>query len=257
MIAESAQEKASLYVLGLLDAGEAAAFERELDADAELRALAKDLREAVAELARAGDAGAPSGVKARVLAQDTAPRPGPDKVVPGPWKTWVPWTLAAAFALCCGTLEWSREMWRQKYNALDHTVADTQADLQRLKMATPMPEDALRQVTFCPLEPTPQASPPPRAAVLWDASRREGKLRWQQLPPPGAGHDYQLWVVEAGRKETVNAGVVTISAGQTGEVTFKPVPEGGKEPVVAFALSLERVGGSPTNQGPVLFLGKL
>ena len=128
----------------------------------------------------------------------------------------------------------------------------------QLRTEAPPEGGALRQVAFCPLElqPAPETTTP-RAAVLWDAARREGKLRVTHLPPPGEGKDYQLWVVETGRKDAVSAGVVSVGAENTAEVPFTPVAEGGKEPVVAFALSVERAGGSPKNEGPILFLGKL
>ena len=260
MISESVQEQATLHALGLLDAGEAAAFEQELTANADLRAFVRELREAAANVAQAAEGEPSPTLKARVMERFAADGVGstpPGKVVAGPWKTWLPWAMAATFMLCSGALELSREQLQRKYAALDRSVADTRSIVPRLNTMPPTPANALQQVAFCPLEPTQAAPPPLRAAVLWDAERREGKLRLHQLPPPAAGHDYQLWVLETGHKEAVSAGVVTVTDGQAIEVTFRPVPQGGTEPVTAFAISLERAGGSPTNQGPILFLGKL
>ncbi|MBE7211891.1 MAG: anti-sigma factor [Gluconacetobacter diazotrophicus] len=247
MIGEEQQERAALYALELLDGDEAAAFEREAAADGELRALADELREAAATLARSVESTPPPGLKARVVARAAAEGRGgpvPGKVTAGPWRNRVPWAAAAALAVLCGVLGW-------KYLAL-------QFDVQMAGYAASFPkEDALRQVAFCPLEPVPAAQQTaPQAAVLWDAARRRGQLRIRNLPPPAAGKDYQLWTVEEGRKEPVSAGVVKLGANGSAETEFEP-QDGGNAKAVAFALSLERAGGAPTNEGPILYLGKL
>ena len=270
MISEPAQEQATLYALGLLDADEAADFERELDADDALRALVKELRESAATMAEAAVGAPPAALKVRVLERVTAEArraaPGPTpftnhpakgKVVTGPWGTWVPWALAASFMICCGFLGTSSLRLQHKVSEQERSAAETTAVVTPLGTPAPPDLDALRRVVFCPLEPTAAGMAQPRAAVLWDATRREGRLRLTNLPAPDAGHDYQLWVVESGHKETISAGVVPVANGKIAEIPFRPVPQGGTDPVVAFALSLERAGGSPTNQGPVLFLGKL
>ena len=283
MISEGTQEQAALYALGLLDADEAAAFEQAQDADAELRALSGELRETAAALALSTAGHPPPGLKARVLAQlageekrglavgtAAAARDGngppPDKIVAGPWgRAALPWALAALLMVCCGVLAVSRERWRRGFSALERKALAVEVATTHLRQATPAltpapatPEvDALRQVAFCPLEPTAEEAARPRVAVLWDAARREGKLRVAKLPPPGAGKDYQLWVVEKDRKDAVSAGVVPVDAKGGVETDFQPVAEGGEGAAVAFALSLERAGGSPKNEGPILFLGKL
>ncbi len=271
MISEEAQEQATLYALGLLDAREAAAFERAQEADAELRALVSDLRETVGALAWTADGNPPLALKARVLSRvDQEKRPAPRRTAQDPPErkvttrfqggTWLPWALAAALALCCGALALSRERWRQSFTASERRAAALEVTAANSRQVAPTPAapepDPWSQVVFCSLEPTAANAARPQVAVLWDASRREGKVRVSKLPPPGAGKDYQLWVVEAGRKEPVSAGVVSVDEGGGAEATFRPVSQGGKEPA-AFALSLERAGGSPTNAGPILFLGKL
>ena len=140
--------------------------------------------------------------------------------------------------------------------------AECSAELRRVRcnlvlLLSVIVGDALQQVVFCPLEETHDEALRPRAAVLWDAARREGVLRVEKLPPPGAGKDYQLWAVEAGHQDTVNAGVVSLGEGGSVEERFAPVAAGGKDRVLAFAISVERAGGSPKNEGPVVFLGKL
>ena len=112
------------------------------------------------------------------------------------------------------------------------------------------------QISVCALEPTPQFNTAqPRAAVLWDAAHRRGRLRVNQLAPPAEGKDYQLWMVEDDRKETVSAGVVHVDADGKADLPFRAA-DTDANPVVAVAISLEQAGGSPTNKGPILLLGK-
>ena len=265
MISEGQQEQASLHALGLLDADEAAAFERELASNPELQNLVRELRETAASLAHMAeelfDEPAPE-LRDRVLgqvAQVAKPTAGPvmlktppatavsDKVI-RPHFGWVPWALAAILLGCSVLL------------ALDHFVLLHQiGETQRLvgaKIPITSPGDALSQVSFCELEPTPDTTVRPRAAVLWDAAEAKGVLRVTQLAPPAAGKDYQLWAVKAGQKAPVNAGVVHLDAGGQASVPFQPDTIPGDNKVVALALSVEQAGGSPTNQGPILFLGK-
>ena len=69
IISEETQEEAALYALALLDDREATAFEQTLDADAELRALVSDLREAVGTLAWTATGNPPPGLRGRVLSR--------------------------------------------------------------------------------------------------------------------------------------------------------------------------------------------
>ncbi len=269
MMTEEQQDRAALYAFGSLDADEAAAFEREMAANGELRALAAELRETVASLARtAGDALSPLELKARVLAQIAAEtrgeHPAAGKVIAGPWRHWVPWSVAALLAISStvlGFLCWeiAKEGIGQGYRAID---AERRAQSAEAELAISRDNasnsDVLRRVSYCPLEAVPAAQQTgPQAAVLWDAANRRGRLHITKLPAPGEGKDYQLWTVETGIKDPVSAGVVKVGADHSAEIDFQPDGDDGKTPVVAFALSRERAGGVPKNEGPILFLGKL
>ena len=264
MISEPQQEQGTLYALGLLDADEAAAFEHELSASPELRTLVRELREAaasLAELTEEASVSPPPELRDRVLgriAEEThaaaAPRLSsangvsvvPGKIIQGHF-SWLPWAVAALLLGCTVLLALNRAALRRELTASNQAAA----------ASTPAPEDALSKVAFCELEPTPDAPVRPRAAVLWDAAQRRGKLRVSQLAAPAVGKDYQLWAVEAGSKSPVNAGVVHLDAEGRADIAFQPDTVPGDNQVVALALSVEKAGGSPTNQGPILFVGKL
>ncbi len=273
MMGEERQERAALYALGLLDADEAGAFEHELAADGELRALTADLRETVALLAWAETNGSPPPeLKARVLAavaeETKAPHPATGEVIvrPSAWTRWAPWAAAAVLTLFAGALAWSaadgRKRSHRAVQAEQTALLESRALAERLRASEARnslpPPPALQQVAFCALEPVPAAQRTgPQAAVLWDAAHRRGRLRITQLAPAGKGQDYQLWTVEDGRKDPVSAGVVKVGPDGSAEIGFQPQNDDGKAPVVAFALSVERAGGVPKNEGPILYLGKL
>ncbi len=273
MISESQQEQATLYALELLDADEAVAFERQIDVDTELRELVRDLQETAALLALAGGdelVEAPPALRERVWTEihhekacGNAPTVVVDRsagvIQQAAWREprWFPWSVAAMLSACAGALLW---LYFQQLQEL-HSLRGNDRGFQRLlsearaevEHAT---SDTLAQMSFCALDPTPDfATAQPRAAVLWDAAHRQGKLRVNRLAPPDDGKDYQLWTVEAGRKDAVSAGVVHVDADGKAEISFQPVDADGK-PVVAVAISLEQAGGSPTNKGPILLLGK-
>ena len=254
MISESQQEQATLYALELLDADGAAAFERQIAADPELRELVRDLQETAALLALAGEessVAAPPALRDRVLAEVTMGRTtrrdqnirktGNKRIA------FLPWAIAALLLGCSGGAFWLAQNRQARLRYVE----------SKLKQAKPPSADSsLAQISFCALDPTPDfLTAQPRAAVLWDAAHRQGKLRVNRLAPPADGKDYQLWTVEAGRKEPVSAGVIHVNADGKADLPFQPVDADGK-PVVAVAISLERAGGSPTNQGPILLLGK-
>jgi anti-sigma-K factor RskA len=100
MIDERHEELASLYVLGLLEGLEKTAFETVLARSPELQALVRDLRESSAALAHLPPSPElPPEFKEQLLAEIQAPRRRSPtrKIVAFP--TWIPWGIAASFAI--------------------------------------------------------------------------------------------------------------------------------------------------------------
>lgn len=105
MIDERLQELAALHALDLLEGDERVAFEAELAARPELRALVEDLRHAGTALALARPSTTPPAeLRARVLAalarSPAATRPNRAVSL----RVLIPWALVAAFAICCAWL---------------------------------------------------------------------------------------------------------------------------------------------------------
>ena len=112
MIDERHEELAALHALDLLEGAERDAFARELDQNAELRALVAGLRESAALLAHtAPDAAPPPELRARVLAsveskivssEATGLPNQQSKIIRPPssiFRSLLPWAAAAGFAL--------------------------------------------------------------------------------------------------------------------------------------------------------------
>ena len=234
MISEQQQDQAALYALKLLDADEDAAFQSELRANAELRDLVRELREAAGDLAlTAPSVLPPASLKERIMGEIATKR-----VVPMPAGRaslgWIPWAIAAALAVFCGLLALDRAR-------LERQLAETRA------------VDPLMQTSFYTLAPAAPALAEAKATVAWQPGRQSGVIRISNLPAPEPGKDYQLWAVDAEHKDPISAGVVRVDKNGVAQIRFKPVEKA--EHVKAFAISLEREGGVPKKEGPILLVG--
>jgi anti-sigma-K factor RskA len=236
MISEEQQDQAALYVLGLLEPHEAAAFESELSANDELRDIAREFREAAAAMALAAPPRTPpASLKQRIM-REIATKTEERTIVPLPRAPfgWVPWAIAAALVVFCGLLALDRIR-------LERQLADLRA------------ADPLMQTTFFTLAPSAPAPANAKATVAWQPGRQSGVIRISNLPAPEPGKDYQLWAVDAEHKDPISAGVVRVDKNGVAQIRFKPVEKA--EHVKAFAISLEREGGVPKKEGPILLVG--
>jgi anti-sigma-K factor RskA len=110
MLDKRTETQASLYVLGALPPGETRAFEAALRADPKLRLLVKELRgTAGATAAALPQAGPPAEIHRQVFAASDERNPAPASAASGDdpnasWAGWMPWVLAACFAILCVAL---------------------------------------------------------------------------------------------------------------------------------------------------------
>lgn len=236
MIPDDLQDQAALYVLGALDATETVAFEAALNGNAELRAMVREMREASADLAQSVPAHQPPAeLKQRVLREialekqsDASPRSA------APAFNWLPWAIAALFLAFCGILALDRMR-------LQRELADARA------------ADPLAQATLVALTPATGDHPDARATVAWQADRQSGIITINNMPPAGKGRAYQLWVVDANHKDPINGGIIHVEPNGVTRVRFKP--DQGASQIKAFAISLEREGGVPKREGPIVMIG--
>ena len=284
---EEREELASLYVLGLLEGDELAAFERILATDPELVALVGELENASTILAMSvPQQRTPEALRDSVLSrikqedQTSVPLPAP-QVLPEPARrpafsfSWVPWAIAAGLTVASallwnersrlstanGELEKENQSLSARVANLDEERARLETRLSTLeseknelqiRVASLEGRDPLGAIQPVMLLAQPGAPPGAEVMAVWDLHRREGCLHLSGLPKPAPDKDYQLWIITPEAKQPLDAGLV--SADKNG------VPFSARQPldrIAALAISLEPKGGSVTPQGPVIYLGKL
>ncbi len=110
------------------------------------------------------------------------------------------------------------------------------------------------QLQIATLNSQLKTAPTATATVLWDAEKQEGVLKVANIPATDPDRDYQLWIVDPDYKQPVDGGVFSVAQDGAKRIQFEP-----KERVTsanAFAVSLERKGGVPKAEGPVVLAGK-
>jgi anti-sigma-K factor RskA len=282
MIAERHEELAALYALDLLGGEELTAFEAQLARDGELRAVVASLRESSASLALSvRQVAPPSTLKARILAaadastaNSTAPAavpPSEAEIVPFFLARFAPWGVAACFAAVAvffgvrtvslrsenEALRTERELaevaYKMTQNQLsertllaEKMIADLGAQLKHTEDLSRLKITALASL----LGNTPEA----KAIAVWDPAQQSGLLTVEKLPAIAAEQDYQIWVVDPQYPIPVDGGVFKPDSTGKAVLTFKadkPIKQ-----AAAFAISLEKKGGVPKAEGPLVLLGK-
>jgi anti-sigma-K factor RskA len=227
--------------MGRLPRHEIEPFERAMRDDPELRALVDELDLGVAAIAMAHATPPPADLRAKILrAAAGQPQSAEEAQHPRDFKeasfvepsvprrsraeVWIPWAVAACLALVCIGLSW------------------------RLSSRT-SPDN----MVIAPLALTPDSKDLEGVATaVWEPGGQRGVLVLKNVPPAPAGHDYQLWILDAAKPDPIDGGVVPRGDGAV-EYSFRPkIPA---SDVTGFAISLEKAGGVPRREGPILFLG--
>ena len=279
MITERQQENAALHALGLLEGAEHITFESELMSSPELQSLVASLIRASAAIAlTVPQIAPPATLKASILdavsASTTAApvEPRPAQVVSFPLLRWVSLGVAAGLAVTAVWLGSQNFRLRQENTTLrtERELAEiayqtAQSQLkERSLIAETMINDLGRQLSaqrdLTHLKITALAAlagntPEAHAIAVWDPVLETGLLTVEKLPAIADNQDYQIWVVDPAYPNPVDGGVFKPGADGKAVLTFK-----GNQPitsVAAFAVSLEKKGGVPKAEGPILLLGKL
>lgn len=269
MISERQEELAALHALGLLEGEERSLFETERARNPDLRALVEQLQEHAASLALAApDVAPPAGLKDRIL-EAVAPAPAP--AIPFPLLRVTPWLAAAGLAVAAGWLflqntglRRENELLRTERELADVAYRMAKNELsERTLLAERMINDLgtrlARQEDLTRLKVTALAAMVPdsreaQAIAVWDPDLGTGLLTAEKLPPLPETQDYQIWVIDPAYPIPVDGGVFRPNANGRAAVSFK-----GDKPVKtvnAFAISVEKKGGVPKAEGPIVLLGK-
>jgi anti-sigma-K factor RskA len=277
MITERQEELASLHALGLLEGAERSAFEAELAGNAELRALVDSLTESSAALAlAASQMEPPATLKARILeacaepGRSAAAQPA-GTVTPFPMNRFLPWAAAAAFAVAATWLA-TQNMALRNQNASLRTERElaevaykmTQNQLsERSLLAEKMISDLgnklrssedLSRLKISALASLAGNTKEAQVIAVWDPAQQAGLLTMEKLPAIADTQDYQIWIVDPAYKDPVNGGVFHVAA--DGKVTLAFKPDQPVAQAAAFAISVEKKGGVPKAEGPIVLLGK-
>ncbi len=264
-------------VLGALDEPERRVLEQHLaegcpDCEAELRRLADG---AVLLAASAPQVTAPPALKSKVFdrirAEGVERSPAPArstarKVVElPPRRSSAPlvWAFAAAAAVLAVT---SVSMWSTGQRLRGDLVAvRAQLDTQRQQLADKQQELAEAQrwselvegagTRLVDLQITPAGNAILKARALYDPQSHRAMIVFSNFTPP-SGSDYELWALRDGKPASLGV----IHADASGRAIIKLPDTGDPTNLGAFAVSLEKAGGSTTPtapQGPVVMVGML
>jgi anti-sigma-K factor RskA len=233
MIDEATEERASLYALGMLSTEEARQIENEMRSNAEMRALVDDFQHAAAALAHAAPPVAPPPrVRSQLLREIQTERTAAAPVVAAQQVDWMPWAIAASFALLAGLLFYERTELRREVTALNSRDA-----LSALRIATLSSQLAGTRGV---------------GAIAWNAQTQRGMLMLEKMPPLEPNQDYQLWVLDPNQPKPVSGGIVRVDDEGAAKLTFTvEVPIGSAD---KFAISRERIGGAPSPEGPIVMM---
>jgi hypothetical protein len=181
---------------------------------------------------------------------------------------WLPWIAGGGFALLAGFLSHAYFAARLEMITLREqgvlAAIESQGLQQRIEaerilsarrladLRAEVPDGGRRApIRIVPLFPAPGFAAPALVAAVWDSVGQEGEFIAASLPPPTSGKDYQLWIIDPQKPTPVSAGVLAVGT-TVGDfrILFKP-----DQPVVTalrFAVSLERKGGVPQAEGPIV-----
>jgi len=273
MITERQEELATLHALDLLAGAEKAGFEADLAGSPELQALHAELVHTAALVALSvPQITPPAALKGRILAacQDSTPA-GAAKVIAFPFQKFIPWAAAAALAVTATWLAGQNLVLRRETQALrsERELAEvaykmarnelTQRSLLAENMINDLGGKLRHSEDLARLKVTALASLAGNTAeakviAVWDPEQQTGLLTMEKLPVIADTQDYQIWIVDPQYPNPVNGGVFHVGADGRVALPFRP-----DQPVVkaaAFAISLEKKGGVPKAEGPIVLLGK-
>jgi len=288
---ERREELAALRALELLQGPELAELEAEIGRDPVFGRRVEELRAAAAAIAYAAPAAEPpAALRERILADvDVGRRARPVAFFP----ILLPWAAAACLALAAawsGRLYWSarseaallrdqqrlaglelrstrnqleaeRIVSRQQLAEtrlqlaeVDRQLADSGRQLADLTRKI-RSEGSLAQFKIAVLASMLGNSPQALAVAVWDPAKQEGVLSVSKLPAAARDRDYQLWVIDPQYPAPVSGGVFTVDAAR-GDARVNFRAERPVKSIAKFAVSVERKGGVPAPEGPIVLISQ-
>lgn len=130
-------------------------------------------------------------------------------------------------------------------------VATTQVASLRERLQV---EGDLAQFKIATLASLAGNSPQALAVAVWNPRTQQGMLRVEKLPALASDKDYQLWLIDPAFAAPVDGGVFAVDP-TTGHAQVKFKPSQRVNNAAKFAVSVERKGGVPKVEGPIVLIG--
>jgi anti-sigma-K factor RskA len=249
------------YVLGNLSDTEKASLEAHLEegcptCETEIDRLGRGAWAFAASTPRLLE---PSSLRSRVLTAVRTPEPGRRAPIPlprrriAPTMAWVAGIAAVLIAAACVyEYQLAAQLSRELASARDEKAKLEQrvSDERELAALLAAPQSRLVQLTA-----TPDGSPGIHARIAYDPASRHAVIAVSDFVAP-PGKDYQLWAIT----KTGPASLGLLHTDSSGHALIRLSNAGDPFTLAAFAVSLEREGGSPTPNapaGPVVMMGKI
>lgn len=262
------------YVLGLADEAERAEFESMCAAYEEVRAARDTFEQSLEKQAQIGAVLPPPQIKNKLFAElskgdgigsrqiITEPLREPARVVS---PSWIKYVAAASVLLLVGSTILNFYLFRQyqDYSERYSTLLASQTELANNNRALQASLDNYQNTIALIKDPSTSVikmagssvpangSPDPSslATVYWNRKSAEVYLLVNALPRPAANQQYQLWAIVNGKP--VSAGLVNFTqADSILKMTNMPNAQ-------AFAMTLEKTGGSESPQGAMYVFGAI
>lgn len=244
------------YALGALPADEAARVQADLARNPELAAELAAIEETMYQFAANNAQEPPAGMAERIWATiDATGREQTEKpaarTIPVGSSYSTRWNMAAMWAALVISLAGNALFWyrnseqKREYVAQTTRMEQMATDINSLagtideyrKNKAMMADTGMQTVVMHTMQP----GHPMAATLFWSKQNGDAYVSIDALPEPPKGMQYQLWVMQDGKP--VDMGVLPTGMANTPaiqKVNMK-VMEG-----QAFAISLEKQGGSPT-----------
>ncbi|MBC7873789.1 MAG: anti-sigma factor [Ferruginibacter sp.] len=235
------------YVLGLASEEERKEFEIMCAQHPEVLQARTAFELALEKQAMENAIAPPAELKSRILSQVGAT----GKLVAMPSERasnlgWLRYAAAACLILLAGSLYWNITLFNKNKNLKDNynTTAGRLNDMEKdIRILQQNPN--IKMASMKGLDVSPQSY----ATVYWDTTSHDVYLLTNNLPVPASDQQYQLWAIFD--KKPVDLGVFDIKKER---LLIQAKNAQGAE---AFAITLEKKGGSTTPQGTMYVMGKL
>jgi len=282
MIDQDLQSQAALYALGALPKDEAAAFRAKLSKTPGLKELVAEYEEAAIVLAEAAPAVTPPpALRGRILGTISKK----SHATEARRMVWLPWAIAAGFAFAAGALWVENQRLNVETYVQRNTLGELSQQLAKIneagteknlftqqlssQLAASTRANAEKDIAAESLRKqieeltkrnsiaetqvatlTSKLDGSYLASIAWDNSSQEGILHVRRLPAAAKDKNYQLWVIDPKNAAPVSAGVFTVQADGSATIRFSPTQK--VSSATAFAVSVEKTGGSAAPEGPVV-----